>query len=68
MNVMSFYDRQVRIKHLKLTLGYMKNVFNNGSMAMTFQILNVREGLGGHAKDGRCANLGTENWESTKSH
>ena len=32
----------------------MENVFNNGSMTMTFHILNVHDGLGGLAKDGRC--------------
>ena len=45
------YIRQVRVKHLELTLGYMGKFFNNGSMTMTFHILNVQEGLGGHAKD-----------------
>ena len=47
------YIRQV--KHVELTLGYMKRFFNNGSMTMTFHILNAHEGLGGHAKDERCA-------------
>ena len=46
----------------------MDKFFNNGSMTMTFYILKVHEGLGGHAKDGR--NLVTDksanktvNWE-----
>ena len=33
----------------------MGKFFNNGTMTMTFQILNVQERLGGHAKDGRNA-------------
>ena len=33
----------------------MGKFFNNGSMTMKFHIINVHEGLGGHAKDGRCA-------------
>ena len=49
------YIRQVRVKHLELTLGYMGKFFNNGSMTTKFHILNVQEGLGRHAKDGRCA-------------
>ena len=49
------YIRQVRFKHLELTLGYMGKFFNNGSMATKFHILNSQEGLGGHAQDGRCA-------------
>ena len=44
------YIRQVRVKHLELTLGYMGKFFNNGSMTTKFHILNVL----GHAKDGRC--------------
>ena len=47
--------RQVRVKHLKSTLGYKGKLFNNGSMTTTFHILNVQEGVEGHAKDGRCA-------------
>ena len=35
--------------------GYTENIFNNGSVTMTFHFLTVHEGLGGHAKDGRCA-------------
>ena len=49
------YIRQVRVKHLELTLGYMGKFLNNGSMTTKFNILNLQEGLGGHAKDGRCA-------------
>ena len=49
------YIRQVQVKHLELTLGYMGKFFNNGSMTTEFHILNVQEGLGGHAKDGSCA-------------
>ena len=48
------YIRQIRDKHLELTLGYMGKFFINGSMTTTFQILNVQEGLGGHAKDEKC--------------
>ena len=33
----------------------METLFNNGSMTFTFHILNAHEGLGGHAKDERCA-------------
>ena len=36
---------------IRITLGYMVESFNNGSMTMTFHILNVHEGLGGHAKN-----------------
>ena len=49
------YVRQVRVKHLELTLRYMENFFKNGFMTMKFHILNVHEGLGTHAKYGRCA-------------
>ena len=38
----------------ELTLGYVETVLNNGSIIMTIQTLNIHEGLGGHAKDGRC--------------
>ena len=48
------YIRQVRVKHLELTLGYMGNFFNNGSMTMKLHILKVLYGLESHAKDGRC--------------
>ena len=48
------YIRQIRVKHLELTLGYMGKFFNNGSMTMTFHILNVLYDLESHAKDGRC--------------
>ena len=44
------YIRQVRVKHLESKLGYMGKFNNNGSMTMTFYIVNVQEGLGGHAK------------------
>ena len=54
------YIRQVRVKHLELTLGYMGEFFNNGSMTTKCHILNAQEGLGGHAKDGRCASSRTE--------
>ena len=49
------YIRQVRVKHLELTLGSMGKFFSNKNMTTKFQILNVQEGLGGHAKDGKCA-------------
>ena len=49
------YIRQVRVKHLELTLGYMGTFFKNGSMTTKCHILNVQEGLRGHAKDGGCA-------------
>ena len=32
----------------------METFFNNESMIMNFNLLNVLEGLGGHAKDERC--------------
>ena len=48
-------NRQIRVKHLELTLGYMGKFFNKGVMTTKFHILNVQEGLGRHAKDGRCA-------------
>ena len=55
------YIRQVRVKHLELTLGYMGKFFNKGVMTTKFHVLNVQEGLGGHAKDERCVcHLGTE--------
>ena len=48
------YIRQVWVKHLELTQGYMETFFDNGYiMTMTFHILSVVRGLGGHAKDGR---------------
>ena len=40
------YIRQVRVKHLELTLEYMGTFFNNGSMTTKFHILNMQEGLG----------------------
>ena len=40
------YVRQVRVKKLELTLGYMGKFFNNGSMTTKFHILNMQEGLG----------------------
>ena len=49
------YIPQVWVKHLEVTLGYIEKFFNNGAMTMTFHILNVLRGLGGYAKDGRCA-------------
>ena len=48
------YIRQIRVKRLELTLGYMGNFFNNGSMTMKLQIQKVLYGLESHAKDGRC--------------
>ena len=48
------YIRQVRVKHLELTLGYMGKFFNNGSITMKLHILKVLYGLESHAKDGRC--------------
>ena len=48
------YIRQIRVKHLELTLGYMGTSFNNGSMTMAFHILKVQEELGGCAKDEMC--------------
>ena len=44
------YIHQVRIKYVELYLGYVEKFFINGSMTMKFHILNVQEGLGGHAK------------------
>ena len=44
-------ERQVRVKHLELTLGYIENFFNNGTLTITFHILKVYEGLRGHAKE-----------------
>ena len=38
----------------------MVTFFNNESMTMTFHILKVQEGLGGHAKVGGVRHLGTE--------
>ena len=49
------YIRQVQVKHVESTLGYIKKFFNNGSITIKFHILNVLRGLAGHAKDGRCA-------------
>ena len=49
------YIRQIRVKHLELTLGYMGKFYNNGSMTTTFHIMNMQERLGGHVKEGRCA-------------
>ena len=46
------YIRQIRVKHLELTLVW--NFFNNESMTMKFHILNVLYDLESHAKDGRC--------------
>ena len=40
--------------HVELTLGYMGNFFNKGSMTMKLHILKVLYGLESHAKDGRC--------------
>ena len=48
------YIRQVRVKHLELTLGHMGKFFNNGSITMKLHILKVLYGLESHAKDGRC--------------
>ena len=47
------YIRQIRVKHLELTLGYMGKLFNNGSMTMKFHIVNV-------PKMGGVDNLGTK--------
>ena len=44
------YIRQIRVKHLELTLGYMGNFFNNGSMTIKLHILKVLYGLESHAK------------------
>ena len=49
------YIRQGQVKQIQLTLGYMEKFFTNGSMTTKCHILKVHEGLGGHAKDGRCA-------------
>ena len=46
------YIRQIRVKHLELTLGYMGKFFNNGSITMKLHILKVLYGLESH--DGRC--------------
>ena len=35
----------------------MENVYNNASMTVTLYIMNVHEGLGGHAQDERCTLL-----------
>ena len=44
----------IRINGLKeLTLWHTETFFNNGSMTITFHILNMHEELEGHAKDGR---------------
>ena len=51
-NVM--YIRQLRVKVLELTLGYMGNFFDNGSMTTKLHILKLLYGLESHAKDGRC--------------
>ena len=48
------YIRQIRVKHLELTLGYMGKFFNDGSMTMTFHILKVLYDLESYAKYGRC--------------
>ena len=45
------YIRQLRVKLLELTLGYMGNFFDNGSMTMKFHILKVLYDLESH---GRC--------------
>ena len=48
--------RQIRVKHAELILRYMYTFFNTGSMTIKFHIMNYGlGGLGGHAKDGRCA-------------
>ena len=44
------YIRQVRVKHVELTVGYMEKLFINGSMTVKFHILKVHEGLGGPCK------------------
>ena len=55
------YIRQVQVNHIELTLEYVKKFFNNGSFVdMKFHILNVHEGVGGHAKIGGVRNLGAE--------
>merc|ERR1711923_406730 len=46
--------RLIRVKHLKLTLGYMGIFFNKGSMTMKLHILKVLYGLESYAKDGKC--------------
>ena len=50
------YIRQVRVKYLELTPGYMGKFFNNGSMTMKFHNLNGQAGLGirRNAKDEMC--------------
>ena len=48
------YIRQVRVKHVELTLGYMETLLNNGSMTMKFHFLNVLYDLESYAKDGTC--------------
>ena len=59
------YIRQIRVKHLELTLGYMGKFFNNGSMTMTFQILNG--GLEDMEKMGVVLSLQTEMYPKEKS-
>ena len=49
------YIRQVWVKHIELTLWYRETFFNDGSMTTTCHILNVHEGLEGHAQDRKCA-------------
>ena len=45
----------VNAKKKKKNTGYMGKFFDNGSIATKCHIMNVQKGLGGHAKDGRCA-------------
>ena len=39
---------------MRINTGVYGKFVNNGSMTMKCHILNMPEGLGGHAKDGRC--------------
>ena len=58
-NVICHAGIEPMIKYMARTMcsspWYMENFFNNGSITLLFHILNVHEGLGEHAKDGRCA-------------
>ena len=45
------YIRQIRVKHLELTLGYMGNFFNKGSMTMKLHILKVLYGRCGLSRN-----------------
>ena len=54
------YIRQIRVKHLELTLGYMGKFFNNGPMITKFHILNVQKGSEDMRKMGGVRHIGTK--------